>query len=167
MRAALAMHGLLAVWIATSATAQLPEDPPILVIVHPSNPARTLDRHQLQAIFSVSQRFWPHGAPTTPFNSAVHSAMRVRFDEVVLGLGPREVGQYWVDQKVRGGPPAPRQVAAASVMVSIVRRLEPAVGYVASGTCLKGVRVVAVVEGGKVRAPTNADRGEGECKSEP
>ena len=138
----------------------------VVVIVHPSNPTRTLDREQLRAIFSASLRFWPHGAPIAPFNAATGSLIRARFDEVVLGMSPREVGRFWVDQKVRGGPPPPRQAGVDAVAVNIVRRLEAAVAYVSAGTCLAGVRVVAVVEGGGVRAPTDEDRGEGACASE-
>jgi len=133
------------------------------VVVNPANPVNVLSVDELRAIFTASLRFWPHGGPIAPFNAPAGTPNRVLFDEAVLRLGPREAGQFWVDQKVRGGPPPPRQVASGVVLVAVVAKLEAAVGYVPAGTCLNGVKVVAVVEDGHVRAPGPAETGGEPC----
>ena len=162
MRATAATAALvLATVLATEGRAG--EPPALWVVVNEANPVQTLSVDELRAIFTASLRFWAHGGPIAPFNAPAGTPNRVLFDEVVLRLGPREAGQFWVDQKVRGGPPPPRQVAAAMVLVAVVAKLEAAVGYVPAGTCLSGVKVVAVVEEGRVRPPGAGEAGGEQC----
>lgn len=104
MRATAATAALVLATVLTT-EGRAGEPPALWVVVNEANPVQTLSVDELRAIFTASLRFWAHGGPIAPFNAPAGTPNRVLFDEVVLRLGPREAGQFWVDQKVRGGPP--------------------------------------------------------------
>jgi hypothetical protein len=68
---------------------------------------------------------------------------RERFDRSVLGMTPEQFTNYWVQQRIRGAPVAPRQVASASLMRDTVQSMPSAIGYVPERLA-GGLRVVTV-----------------------
>jgi hypothetical protein len=129
-------------------SAQAPAD--IAVIVHPANRESSLDVDTLAAIFTTTQVYWPSGGRIVAFNLPPRTPPRVEFDRVVLSMGPDEVGRYWVDRRVRGGAPPPRQVPDPAVLVRVIARIEGGIGYVPASMVDAGVRVIANIRGGKV-----------------
>ena len=147
---------LFAAWVlliasAPRATADTAE---LVVIVHPKNPAAELAPAELRAIFTTSRRRWSSGGAVAPFNLPARTDERVRFDRAVLDMTPEEVSRFWVDRKIRGGEPPPRQVPDASIMLRVVEKLEDAIGYVPRPLAKDArVKVVAVVREGRVEPP--------------
>jgi len=125
----------------------------LVVVVHPSVGQATLDELELESIYLASRRFWSGSRAIVPFNLPPHEDERVLFDHVVLRMDPDEVGRFWLDRRVRGGPPPPRQAPDPLTVVRLVARLEGAIGYAPVGVPLADVRVVAKIRDGKVVRP--------------
>lgn len=125
----------------------------LIVVVHPSVARNAVDELELEAIFTTSKRFWSGSQSIVPFNLPARGEERVLFDRAVLRMDPDEVGRFWLDRRVRGGPPPPRQAPDALTLVRLVARLEGAIGYAPVGLPLSDVRVVARIREGKVVRP--------------
>ncbi len=85
---------------------------------------------------------------------------RERFDRSVLGMTPEQFTNYWVQQRIRGAPLAPRQVASASLMRDTVQSSTSAIGYVPEGST-GGLRVVTVVGASASAVVTGIEAPEG------
>ena len=70
------------------------------------------------------------GRRLIPLNYAPESALRRRFDRVVLELEPAEIGRYWIDRRIRGQGPAPRTLPNPEVAKAVVTRLPGAICYI-------------------------------------
>ena len=70
--------------------------------------------------------------------------------EVILGMGPDRVGEFWVDQLVRARARPPRKLPSPRLMVRVVSQLKGSIGYVPIERLTADVKVVATVRGGKV-----------------
>jgi hypothetical protein len=116
----------------------------LAVIVHPSNTA-SLSMAEIAAVFKTTRRFWSGSTRIMALNLPAGSRERVQFDRVVLGLDGDAVLRFWIDRKIRGGEPQPRDVPEPEVALSIVQRVETAIGYVPAHLVKTGVRVVARV----------------------
>jgi hypothetical protein len=77
-----------------------------------------------------------------PLNHPPGTADRVVFDRVVLGMGPEEVGRYWIDQKVRGGDSPPRTIESVGLLLRVVAALPAAVAYVREGFSTPDLKIV-------------------------
>lgn len=125
----------------------------LIVVAHPEVPVSVLDELELEAIFRTLRRFWGGSSPILPFNLPPKTPLRVAFDLAVLRMDPQQVARFWLDRRVRSGPPPPRQAPDATTLVRLVARLEGAIGYAPLGTPLKDVRPLARILSGKVHAP--------------
>lgn len=125
----------------------------LVVVVHPRAPVAKLDELELEAVFRTLRRFWGTSLPIIPFNLPPKTPLRTAFDSAVLRMDPQEVARFWLDRRVRSGPPPPRQAPDAPTVVRLVARLEGAIGYAPLGTPLKDVRAVARILSGKVHEP--------------
>jgi ABC-type phosphate transport system substrate-binding protein len=125
-------------------------EPEIAVFVHKDNRAR-LTATQLEQLFLTTMRQWPEGgAAAAVFNLPPRSEARVLFDRVVLRMSPDEVARCWIDRKVRGGEPPPRQVPDGTVVVRVVAQLEGSVGYAQASLVDPSVRVIARIKAGRL-----------------
>jgi ABC-type phosphate transport system substrate-binding protein len=129
---------------ATSAIAT--PSPELLVVVHPSNSIR-LSVEELASIFKTTMRYWSGSKRIVALNLPPRSPERVTFDRVVLGMDPDASFRFWIDRKIRGGEPAPRNVPDPDVVLGIVQRTEAAIGYAPSHLVKDGVRVIARIRG--------------------
>jgi hypothetical protein len=141
--------GAAGLW-STSAEASPSE---LVVVVNASVKTTVLNELELESIYLTSRRFWSGSETIVPFNLPPRGDERVLFDRVVLRMDPDEVGRFWLDRRVRGGPPPPRQAPDPLTVVRLVARLEGAIGYAPVGVPLADVRVVARIRDGKVVRP--------------
>jgi len=125
----------------------------LCVITNPRVESGFLDELELEAIFTTVRRYWSGSQAIVPFNLVPRSDERVLFDRVVLRMNPDEVGRFWLDRRVRSGPPPPRQAPDASTAARLVGRLEGAISYVPAPLVQSDVRVVARIRDGKVVRP--------------
>lgn len=114
--------------------------PNLVVIVHPGTKDSVSD-DDLQAIFTTRKQNWSDGSRIVPFNFPPKHELRVAFDQAVLHMSPDDVARYWIDRRIRGGNPPPKQVPTASMIVKLVERLEGSIGYVPEASVTAGVRV--------------------------
>ena len=138
----------IAWWFASfgsSGTRQASAATGVLVVVHPDNPVKSIDRAELNKVFLTKKRNWPSGDAIEALNLPADDATRQTFDRLVHGMSPDEVARYWVDRKIRGGAAPPQKVSNSAAVLAIVSTRKLAVGYVAEGTRLSGVRVVATI----------------------
>jgi hypothetical protein len=124
----------------------------IKVIVNASN-AATINPADLESYFLRKERHWSDGTPILPFNASPLTDFRQSFDRTVLRLTPDEVAKYWLDQRIRSGETAPREVDDASLTIRLVGRLKGAICYVPASADTRGVRVVARIRDGRLLAP--------------
>ncbi len=114
--------------------------------------SRVSSESDLRPIFQTTKTSW-EGGKALPLNLPEDDATRRGFDAAVLGLDPDRVARYWVDRKIRGGNPPPKNVPSAAMIVKVVSSKPGAIGYVPTNSVNSGVKVVAKVRGGLVVAP--------------
>jgi ABC-type phosphate transport system substrate-binding protein len=124
----------------------------LVVIVNAGNPD-TPSATTLEKIFLRKELTWDSGERIIALNASPESERRERFDRVVLGMTPDEAARYWLDQRIRGGGTAPREVGDAVLTLKLVAKLSGTIGYVPADIQLSGVRVVARIRNDKVFPP--------------
>lgn len=119
--------------------------PPIRlqILVASSSSLQNISLSDLRQLYRGRMRSLA-GQAAVPFNHPPRAPDRVIFDNVVLGMGPDEVGRYWVDQKIRGAGSPPRTVDSVGMLLRVVGHLPGAIGYVREGYSAPDVRVIAV-----------------------
>src|SRR5688572_10987510 len=116
--------------LATAATAHTADaETRLVVVVGKGSPVISLSRAELKRVF-LGEPVSPGGNRLVPFNSAPSSSERAGFDRAVLGMSPSEVGQFWVDRKVRAQAGAPRTLPSIQHVVKVVAKLPNAISYV-------------------------------------
>ena len=128
------------------------ESESLAVIVHPSVPVKTLSAADLRSIYRRETAYWPDGSAIRPLSLPPENAVRQQFDLAVLNLDADGVAKYWIDQRVRGGATPPRNVNTAILIARVVPALAGSIAYLPESAVPAGVRVVAVVRSGTVRA---------------
>ena len=120
------------------------DGPGYVVIVHAKSDESRLDRKLVADIFLKKQTHWGDDSTIKPVDQSRGSTVRARFSEDVLGRSVSSVRTYWNQIVFSGrGVPPPELDSDASV-VKYVAANRTAIGYVAPGTELKGVKVVQV-----------------------
>lgn len=115
--------------------------PGLVVIVHAGN-QETPSLADLAAMFTTRKQTWSGGKRIVPFNFPPKHEVRVAFDRAVLEMDPDAVARYWIDRRIRGGNPPPKQVTNARMIVRLVEKLDGAIAYVPRDTQLGATRVV-------------------------
>ena len=127
------------------------KDEAICVVVNESVPVRALSGPELRAIYKREMRYWNDGSAIRPFSFPPAHALRVRFDQAVLGMNEGAATKFWIDQRVRGGPPPPRSVPNPALLARVVSSLAGAIAYVPASAVPAGTHVVARIEDGQVK----------------
>ncbi len=133
--------GLVCVHLTASYIAPAKGAEPLVLIVHKTNTDNPSDA-DLAAMFTTRRQSWNGGKRVVPFNFPAKHDVRVAFDRAVLSMEPDDVARYWIDRRIRGGNPPPKQVNSASLIVRLVERLDGAVGYVPESAADSSVRIV-------------------------
>lgn len=118
--------------------------------MHISNSVSSLSMSELEQIFTTRRMHWPSGRRIIPFNLPPRSLERAGFDRVALRMDPDEVARYWIDRRIRGGAPAPRQVPSPSLTVRVVVNVVESIAYAPARMVGPEVKVVARLRGGRV-----------------
>jgi hypothetical protein len=84
------------------------------------------------------------GQRYVPFNHPPDTRARSLFDQVVLNMSPSEVGQYWVDQRIRSGARPPRVVPNVLLLRQVVARLPGAISYLTLDAVDGSVRALSI-----------------------
>jgi hypothetical protein len=125
----------------------------LAVVVAKTSSVQALSFAELRRIFTNEGDSDESGQRFVPFNHPPRTTDRAGFDQVVLGMSPDEVSQFWIERKIRGLPGPPRSVDSLSLLLRLITHLPGAVGYARPAQLTPDVRAVRV--NGKL--PSDAD----------
>jgi ABC-type phosphate transport system substrate-binding protein len=114
------------------------------VIVHPRNPAASVDRTFLADAFFENITRWPDGSLIRPVDLRPQETARSAFSRDVLKRSVEAVKAYWQQRIFAGRGVPPPELAREADVLSYVLRHEGAVGYVSGGFDIAGAKAVAV-----------------------
>jgi hypothetical protein len=120
--------------------------PPFKVIVHPDNPARSVQRGALAKLFLKETSRWDDGEPARPVDLPTASAVRAAFSENVIKRSVAAVRNYWQQRIFSGRGVPPPQAAGDADVVDYVLGNRGAVGYVSGLADVGRARVLRVVD---------------------
>jgi ABC-type phosphate transport system substrate-binding protein len=129
--------------IVTSALGAPAETPAFVVIVNSVHPV-TLTREQIADIFMKRLTRWSDGQPIAVVDALPESPVRAEFSRVILRRGVDAMEAYWQQQIFSGRDVPPVQKETDEKIVAFVSRKSGAIGYVAAGTPLGGLRAVTL-----------------------
>jgi len=115
----------------------------LVVVVAKGSELKSISRGKLKHCFlgdSVSEG----GKTLVPFNASIEAPERSGFDRAVLGMSRDEVGEFWVNRKVRGQSAAPRALPSNAHMAKIVAKFPAAIGYLPVDQLTPELQPVAV-----------------------
>lgn len=116
----------------------------MVVVVARNSALQDLSLAALKRIFTNEGDRDPTGQRYVPFNHPPHTADRVAFDEVVLGMSADEVSQFWIERKIRGLPGPPRSVDSLSLLLRLIARLPGAISYARPSQLAGDVRAIRI-----------------------
>lgn len=118
----------------------------LAVVVVKTSPVSGMSLDSLRRIF-LSQRVDDVPGPRpVPLNHPARTTDRVGFDRTVLGMGPDDVGRYWIDRRVRGGAPPPRTVDDPATLSRLIEKLPGAISYL-RGAQVDGEKKALAIDG--------------------
>jgi hypothetical protein len=115
-----------------------------VVIVHPANATRSLDRRALSKIFLKETSRWENGEQLYPVDLPRNSSTRSRFSSNVLGRSVAAVHSYWQQRIFSGRGVPPPEVSSDAEVVQYVLKRTGAIGYVASGTDIGKAKAISI-----------------------
>jgi ABC-type phosphate transport system substrate-binding protein len=121
-----------------------PGPPPFVVIVHPSNPARVVERTFVAEVFLKKTTRWPSGAVVKPVDLPPESATRERFSQEVLKRSVAAVKSYWQQIIFSGRDVPPPELSNDEAVVQYVLTNRGAIGYVSGSARLGDAKTVVL-----------------------
>lgn len=103
---------------------------PLVIVAATSSPFQDISVGELRRAF-LGEAVTLAGKRVIPINHPLATPLRDRFDQLVLGLKPDEVGRFWVDRSIRAQSPPPKTVQSAELAIRIAMSLPGAITYAA------------------------------------
>ena len=116
----------------------------LAVVVAKGSAVQDVSMSELKRIFTNEGDSDRSGQRYVPFNHPPHTGDRVGFDQVVLGMSPDDVSQFWIERKIRGLPGPPRAVDSLSQLLHLVARSTGGIGYARPAQITNEVRVIRI-----------------------
>jgi len=116
----------------------------LAIIVSPDSKLTHISVADLRRVFQSERLTDPDGNRLIALNHPPKTVDRVGFDQVVLGMDAEQVGQFWIDRKIRGGNGPPRTVESLATLRRVVEKLPGAIGYIRPGQLSNEVRAIRV-----------------------
>jgi ABC-type phosphate transport system substrate-binding protein len=135
---------LIAVVVLAASAVAEPARPAFVVIVHPGSPATSVNRRFLAEVFLRRATRWSDDTAIRPVDLDPDAPARGRFSQEILSRSVAEVRSYWQQRIFSGQGLPPPELAGDEAVIAYVASHPGAIGYVASGARLNGVRVVGV-----------------------
>ncbi len=115
----------------------------LVVVVAKDSSATSISRNDLRRIF-LGEKLTIGGAELVPFNFNPGTPERQAFDQMALHMSPAQVGQFWVDRKVRGQGQPPRALPSLAHVLKVTAKYPGAVAYVSVDRVTADVKVLKV-----------------------
>ena len=117
-----------------------------VVIVNSGNSVESMSRKQVSKMLLGKTAAWTDGVEVTALDLPEDSAVRSAFSDAVLKKSTDRVKSYWLKVVFSGRGTPPDELADSATVVSAVAKNRGAIGYIASGTALTGVKTISVTE---------------------
>lgn len=115
-----------------------------VVIVHPDNPVRTLDRDFLRDAYLKKATDWSQGETIRPVDLSVRFEVRDVFTREILRKTPAQLRSYWNQQIFSGKGTPPIEADSIDDLLQYVAANAGAIGYLPAGASPAHVKVVEV-----------------------
>ncbi len=132
------------VFVALGASGVSGKSPGYIIIVHPENPVREVDRSFLQNAFLKRTVQWPNNDTIRPVDLAPDFPVREQFSREVLKRGTSEVRNYWHQQIFSGKSVPPPELESEADVIAYVLRNAAAIGYLSADSNPRGARVIPI-----------------------
>jgi ABC-type phosphate transport system substrate-binding protein len=116
------------------------------VIVHPSNPATSINKSRLSGLLLKTTTTWDNGNKVMPVDQKVTSGVRDSVSRAVHGRSARVIKNWWNQQIFAGKGVPPPELATDAKVLAYVLSNPGAVGYVDGAAATGDAKVIAVGE---------------------
>jgi ABC-type phosphate transport system substrate-binding protein len=114
------------------------------VVVNPSNEVEVMDQKRIADIFLKRSIFWTDGITVLPIDQRSDSAVRDAFSIKILRRPTTAVRSYWQQLIFSGKGVPPVELKTDAEVVSFVSANSNAIGYVSTGTDLRGLKIIKI-----------------------
>jgi hypothetical protein len=115
-----------------------------VLVVHPANPAREVERGFVAQAFLKKATHWPSGVPIQPVDLDQKSPVRRRWSDEVLNRSVEAVKSYWQQMIFSGRSLPPPEVSNDEQVIDFVIHRVGSIGYVSAGANLHGAHVLSL-----------------------
>ena len=116
------------------------------IIVHASNPQRTMTQREVVDLFMGRSRAFVSGEFAIAFDLPRDSPGRAAFYQALTGMSAAQVTSYWSRLMFSGQSMPPQPLPDEAMMIEIVKRNPNAIGWVTREPTDKQVRTVFVIK---------------------
>ena len=116
------------------------------IIVHASNPQRTMTQREVVDLFMGRSRAFVSGEFAIAFDLPRDSPGRAAFYQALIGMSAAQVTSYWSRLMFSGQSMPPQPLPDEATMIEIVKRNPNAIGWVTREPTDKQVRTVFVIK---------------------
>ena len=117
-----------------------------VVVVNVTNPASSIGRSELAALFTKKEQSWSDGTPAFPVDLPADDPTRDAFTVAIHGKSSQAIRAYWQQQIFSGRQVPPPERDSDEQVLAYVRSTVGAVGYVRPTARLgPGVKVLGLV----------------------
>ena len=140
-----ALLGAAAVTLLAATARPAGEGPAYVIVVHSTNPSRTIAKRLLSDLFLKKAARWPGTREAAaPADQLTGSLVRRAFTLDVHGRSVGAVKNYWHQMIFSGRAVPPPELASDARVAEFVRARPGAVGYVAPDFPLRDLKVLEV-----------------------
>lgn len=118
--------------------------PEFRVLVHPDNPATSLNKDFVTDVFLKRVTRWRDGEVVHPADQRADSAVRKSFSENVLRRSVSAIKRYWQQRIFSGRDLPPPEFDSDESVVGYVLKHRGAIGYVSGSAKLDRAKAVTV-----------------------
>lgn len=101
-----------------------------VVVVNVTNPASSIGRSELAALFTKKEQSWSDGTPAFPVDLPADDPTREAFTAAIHGKSSQAIRAYWQQQIFSGRQVPPPERDSDEQVLAFVRSTVGAVGYV-------------------------------------
>jgi len=130
--------------LATPGRTAAQDVPEFDVIVHPDNPVTSVTRNELSQMFFKRTTRWKDGTLALPVDLPRSLQVRDVFSRAVMNRAADAIAAHWQQQIFSGRGVPPTELESELRVIQYVRDHVGAIGYVAKGTDLSGVRILEI-----------------------
>jgi len=142
LRTLLTRLGALALLLASA----LPARADFYIVVHASNPQRSLTQKEAVDLFMGRSRAFANGDFALIFDLPRDNPRRAAFYQALTGMSVAQVNSYWSRLMFSGQSVPPQALPDEAAMASILRRNPSALGWLSKEHPEPGLRTVLVIK---------------------